>query len=97
MGRVLLSSLDEDALDAYFSSVKLIRFTDRTITNESELREIIAQVREVGYCIIDQESGIGLRSISVPIRIRQERVSAGRTAWREKMCKEVRDKVAAGT
>lgn len=76
MGRVLLSSLDEDQLNAYFKSVKLIRFTDRTVTNEAELRQILAQVREAAYCIIDQEREIGLRSIAVPVRNRAGTVVA---------------------
>jgi IclR family pca regulon transcriptional regulator len=70
MGRVLLSSMNEEQLEAYFKSVKMIRYTDYTITSEPELRKILADVRKTGYCIIDQEREIGLRSIAVPIRNR---------------------------
>jgi IclR family pca regulon transcriptional regulator len=76
MGRVLLSSMDAEQLDAYFKSVRLIRFTDRTVTSEKELRKIVAQVRDAGYCIIDQEREIGLRSIAVPVRNRTGKVIA---------------------
>lgn len=76
MGRVLLSAMDDEQLDAYFKSVKLIRFTDRTVTGEAELRAILARVKDAGYCIIDQEREIGLRSIAVPVRNRTGSVIA---------------------
>lgn len=67
MGRVLLSHLDRGGLDAYFSEATFTRYTDRTVTEEHELREILARVREQGYCLVDQELEPGLRSLAVPI------------------------------
>ena len=68
MGRVLLSTLPEDELSDYFSKVRLIAYTDRTVVAESELREILSDVRQRGYAIVEEELEIGLRSIAVPVR-----------------------------
>ncbi|MBB3260302.1 IclR family pca regulon transcriptional regulator [Paraburkholderia bannensis] len=76
MGRVLLSALDEDALDATLGASPLYAHTPRTVTDKEELKKIIAQVREQGWAIVDQELEGGLISISAPIRNRQGRVIA---------------------
>jgi len=68
LGRVLLAGLPEAELDAYFARVKLIAYTDRTVVSESQLREILADVRRRGYAIVEEELEIGLRSIAVPVR-----------------------------
>jgi len=76
MGRVLLSALDEDALDATLGASPLYAHTPRTVTDKEELKKIIAQVRQQGWAIVDQELEGGLISISAPIRNRQGRVIA---------------------
>ncbi len=68
LGRVLLAGLSEPALDQYFSKVKLVAYTDRTVVGEARLREIIAETRQRGYAIVEEELEIGLRSIAVPVR-----------------------------
>ena len=68
MGRVLLSTLSEEDLSDYFSKVRLIAYTDRTVVAESALREILSDVRQRGYAIVEEELEIGLRSIAVPVR-----------------------------
>lgn len=42
--------------------------TDRTVVERERLRELLAKARRGGYCIVDQELELGLRSISVPVR-----------------------------
>ncbi len=68
LGRVLLAGLPEHELNAYFSRAKLVAFTDRTEISEQRLREIIAEVRQKGYAVVEEELEIGLRSIAVPVR-----------------------------
>jgi len=60
--------MSEDALKAYFDKVKLRAFTDKTVVSQKRLREILAEVRESGYALIDEELEVGLRSIAVPVR-----------------------------
>ncbi len=76
MGRVLLAALDETALDETLSSSPLYAHTPRTITDPAELKRVIAQVRQQGWAIVDQELEGGLISISAPIRNRHGRVIA---------------------
>jgi IclR family pca regulon transcriptional regulator len=76
MGRVLLSSLDDAALDAILDASNLHAHTPRTVTDKNELKQIIAQVRRQGWAINDQELEEGLISISAPIRNRQGRIIA---------------------
>jgi IclR family transcriptional regulator, pca regulon regulatory protein len=68
MGRVLLSGVPDEQVDATLSRADLRKLTRRTITSTDVLREAIRQVRRQGYAIVDQELEVGLRSIAVPIR-----------------------------
>lgn len=68
MGRVLLSGVPDEQVDATLSRADLRKLTGRTITSTDVLREAIRQVRRQGYAIVDQELEVGLRSIAVPIR-----------------------------
>jgi IclR family pca regulon transcriptional regulator len=76
MGRVLLSSLDVATLDATLDASPLVAHTPRTVTGKDELKKIVAQVREQGWAIVDQELEGGLISLSAPIRNRQGRIIA---------------------
>ena len=76
MGRVLLSALDDEALDATLGATQLYAHTPRTVTDKEELKKLIAQVRQQGWAIVDQELEGGLISLSAPIRNRQGRVIA---------------------
>jgi IclR family transcriptional regulator, pca regulon regulatory protein len=76
MGRVLLSALDDETLDATLGAAPLYAHTPGTVTDKDELKKIIARVRTQGWAIVDQELEGGLISISAPIRNRQGRVIA---------------------
>src|SRR5262245_32113064 len=76
MGRVLLASLTPERLDAYFRNAALTALTPHTVTDEAELRRILAQVARQGYATVDQELEEGLRSIAAPIRSRSGRTLA---------------------
>ena len=68
LGRVMLAQLAPDQLDAYFAKVRLRPMTDKTMTNQKRLRELLIGVRQDGYAINDEELELGLRSIAVPVR-----------------------------
>jgi IclR family pca regulon transcriptional regulator len=76
MGRVLLSALDEDQLDATLDATALEARTPHTITDKTALKQAIAVVRRQGWAIVDQELEEGLISMSAPIRDRQGRIIA---------------------
>jgi IclR family pca regulon transcriptional regulator len=68
MGRVLLAHLPPAELDAQLANAELPGFTERTVTSGERLRLILNGVRRSGFCVVDQELEIGLRSIAVPVR-----------------------------
>jgi IclR family pca regulon transcriptional regulator len=76
MGRVLLAGLSESDLAAYLTRVKIIAYTNRTVTSPQKLAQVIEGVRRSGYAIVDQELEIGLRSLGVPVRDHLGRTAA---------------------
>jgi IclR family pca regulon transcriptional regulator len=76
MGRVLLAHLPPEALDEFFKQTTLVRLTKQTVCDERTLRHILAQVRERGWALVDQEVEEGVRSVAAPIRDRSGRVIA---------------------
>lgn len=76
MGRVLLAHQPSDWLDSYLATARLEPLTPRTVTDPQRLREILEQVRSDGYCLVDEELEVGLRSMAAPIRGKQGRVLA---------------------
>lgn len=76
MGRVLLSGLDDDALEAYLANAKLVARTPRTVTDPARLREEILKVRRQGWALLDEELEEGLISLAAPLVSRNGRVMA---------------------
>lgn len=68
MGRVLLAHMPDRELDAYFATVELKALTAYTVTDEDELRSLLAKVRKQDYCLSDQQTEVDLRTIAVPLR-----------------------------
>lgn len=75
-GRVLLAFLPEPELEAYFARRAMARFTEQTVVDEAELREILADVRREGFAIVDQQLEVGLSSVAAPIVDASGRISA---------------------
>lgn len=68
MGRILLAGLDDPALEEYLETADLQVKTTRTLHTAEALRANIAEIRQQGWVIIDQELEMGLRSVAVPLR-----------------------------
>lgn len=67
MGRVLLAQLPPAELQRRLATLEPHGFTDKTVTDKAQLLRLLEQVRQRGYCIVDQELEVGLRSVSVPV------------------------------
>jgi IclR family transcriptional regulator, pca regulon regulatory protein len=78
MGRVLLAALADSQLDMFLADSELQGFTPYTVTSKDELRAILEKVRRNGYCLVDQELEIDLRSIAVPVQSAGGRTIAAR-------------------
>lgn len=67
MGRILLAALDDDSLHDYLTHADLQAKTSRTLHTPEALWECLQQVRQQGWCLVDQELEQGLRSLAVPV------------------------------
>ena len=76
MGRVLLADLAPADLDAHLEGAELEPLTERTITDEVELRTELDRVRRQGWSLVDQELEEGVRSIAAPLCDRSGRAVA---------------------
>ena len=68
MGRILLAALDDAALDDYLENANLQIKTSRTLHTPEAIRASVAEIRQQGWVIVDQELEIGLRSLAVPLK-----------------------------
>jgi IclR family pca regulon transcriptional regulator len=76
MGRVLLASLPEDEARHLLRTAPLSARTPLTVTDPEALMQRLAEVRDAGHAINDQEIEMGLRSIAVPLRTTRGKVVA---------------------
>jgi IclR family transcriptional regulator, pca regulon regulatory protein len=81
MGRVLLAGLDDDSVERYLASISLDALTPRTVTDPQRVLEAVRAARGQGFALVDEELELGLRSLSVPLR-----VSDGRLAGALNIC-----------
>ncbi len=77
IGKVLLAHLPQKELEQYLSVVELAPQTEHSWTNPEAFREHLAEIRELGYAIGNQENWIGLLSVGVPVRDPSGLVVAG--------------------
>lgn len=73
-GRVLLAHLPILEFEALMENRGFEKFTDRSVTDPSEIRRIVKDAQLQGWSLCDQELEIGLISIAVPLRNRGGRV-----------------------
>lgn len=76
MGRVLLAGLPAEELRRRLLASELRARTPRTVTDPQALETLIAQVRDQGWCLVNQELEEGLVSLAAPIRDRGGRTIA---------------------
>lgn len=69
MGRVLLAGLDDAAVEDYLAGAALDVLTEHTLTDPAEILATVRAVRDQGWALVDEELELGLRSLSVPLRL----------------------------
>ena len=67
MGRMLLSALPEAELRQRLAATERTAYTRHTVTDVQALADAIAQVRQQGWALVDQELEEGLISMAAPI------------------------------
>ncbi len=79
-GRVLLTGLPEDELEAYLASCTPVRTTPNTLVTIPEIRSRIELARTEGAAFTNEELELGVRSMAVPVTDSAGRVRAAMTA-----------------
>jgi DNA-binding IclR family transcriptional regulator len=77
IGKCILSGMDEAEVADYIERVGLFRKTDHTVTGAGELLGQLAEVREQGYAIDDEENESAIRCLAAPVRNSQGAVVSG--------------------
>jgi IclR family pca regulon transcriptional regulator len=67
MGRVLLASLDDDALSVVLDTPSASGIVPRVQPDRAELDAVLATVREQGWAMSDEQLSVGIRSVAVPV------------------------------
>jgi DNA-binding IclR family transcriptional regulator len=68
VGKALMAYFPPKELDEVIAGLRFKRYTRRTITTATALREELARVRRRGFAVDDEEIEEGLRCIGAPIR-----------------------------
>jgi IclR family pca regulon transcriptional regulator len=67
MGRVLLAAQSDDWIERYLATGQRSSFTEYSVTDARQLREILMTARADGYSVVDQELALELMSVAVPV------------------------------
>jgi DNA-binding IclR family transcriptional regulator len=65
--KVLLAFSPDDEIDDFLKNTKLVAYTENTITDPSELKKDLQEIRKKGYAYSDQEVDVGARAVAAPI------------------------------
>lgn len=69
IGMIILSGMDEAALDRYLETHELQAITSHTETNEKRIRRGLAQARARGYVSMVDSNVLGASGVAAPIRV----------------------------
>lgn len=67
LGKAILADLSMERVDEIIDKHGLPNVTGQTLTDENDLREELATIRERGYATDDEERNLGMRCIGVSI------------------------------
>jgi len=67
MGRVLLADLPVNERRELIARTPLVAHTEHTVVDVDRLEEVLDDVQARGWCMIDQELEVGLRSVAAPL------------------------------
>jgi IclR family acetate operon transcriptional repressor len=95
-GKAMLAALPQAELERYFAEAELERFTPSTITNEAKLRKQLAEVRETGFAITDEELSLGINGIGRVVTMGGEVIGALSVAipkvrWNDELVANAKD------
>lgn len=68
MGRVLLADLDPDELDRVLALGSESGVVPRVDPSRADLDQVLAEVRQQGFAVSDEQLSVGIRSVAAPVR-----------------------------
>lgn len=66
-GKAILAHLPQTRVDSILEHYGLDAQTEYTITDEAELRDELATIRELGYAVSKHEAALGIWSVGAPV------------------------------
>ena len=67
LGKAMLAFLSDNERESALSSLRLEKFTPRTITTIQKLERELKKVSQQGFAVDDEEAGFGSRCVGAPI------------------------------
>jgi IclR family pca regulon transcriptional regulator len=67
MGRVLLGALGDGDLEAALARAELRPITPHTVSTVDALRSLVREVRDQGWCLLEQELEAGIQCVAAPV------------------------------
>jgi IclR family transcriptional regulator, KDG regulon repressor len=67
-GKVLLAFLPDPELKTILNKLKLVSYTPYTVTSKKDLLRDLKIVRKKEFCLNNEETVLGLRSVAAPVR-----------------------------
>jgi DNA-binding IclR family transcriptional regulator len=68
LGKVLLSHMRSDQLQAFLENKDLVRLTENTISDPGDLQSELEKVRNQGYAVDLEETEIGICCVAAPVK-----------------------------
>lgn len=71
MGRVLVAQMSVEERQQWLDQLQFQAHTEHSIIDRAAFETMLNEVAEQGFCIVDQELDLGLRSLALPVRTNQ--------------------------
>ncbi len=75
--KILLAHQQDERIEAFLRTQKLVKYTEKTIVDPDKLRQEIKAIRKAGYAFSEEEIDIGVRALAAPIFDHEGRIAAG--------------------
>jgi len=75
--KILLAHLEDEKIEAFLKTQKLVKYTRKTIVDPDKLRKEIKRIRKAGYAFSEEEIDLGVRALAAPIFDHDGKIAAG--------------------
>jgi DNA-binding IclR family transcriptional regulator len=75
--KILLAHLEDEKIEAFLRTQKLVKYTGKTIVDPDKLRREVRAIRKAGYAFSEEEIDVGVRALAAPIFDHEGKIAAG--------------------